>query len=30
MKKTELLQKLSRQGVILLRHGAKHDVYIHG
>jgi len=28
MKKFELLQKLNLQGAILLRHGAKHDVYV--
>ena len=28
MKKTELLQKLTQQGAVLLRHGAKHDVYL--
>jgi predicted RNA binding protein YcfA (HicA-like mRNA interferase family) len=27
MKKAELLQKLNRQGAVLARHGAKHDVY---
>ena len=28
MKKVELLQRLRQQGAVLLRHGAKHDVYI--
>ena len=28
MKKFELLQKLNKQGAVLLRHGAKHDVYV--
>ena len=28
MKKTELLQKLGRQGAVLIRHGGKHDVYM--
>ena len=28
MKKVELLQKLNRQGAVLVRHGAKHDVYV--
>ena len=28
MKRTELLQKLNSQGAVLLRHGAKHDVYM--
>ncbi|MDR1352837.1 MAG: type II toxin-antitoxin system HicA family toxin [Treponema sp.] len=28
MKRSELLQKLKRQGAVLVRHGAKHDVYI--
>jgi len=28
MKKAALIQKLSRQGAVLLRHGAKHDVYV--
>ena len=27
MKKTELLQKLNKQGAFFVRHGAKHDVY---
>ena len=27
MKKFDLLQRLNRQGAILIRHGAKHDVY---
>jgi predicted RNA binding protein YcfA (HicA-like mRNA interferase family) len=27
MKKAELLKKLNRQGAVLARHGAKHDVY---
>ena len=27
MKKTELLQKLNRQGAVFVRYGAKHDVY---
>jgi hypothetical protein len=28
MKKSELLQKLNRQGAIFSRHGAKHDIYM--
>jgi hypothetical protein len=28
MKKVELLQKLSRQGAVFARHGARHDVYV--
>ena len=28
MKKAELLQRLMQQGAILLRHGAKHDVFL--
>ena len=28
VKKVELLQKLTRQGAVLLRHGAKHDIYM--
>ena len=28
MKKYELIQKLNKQGAVLLRHGGKHDVYI--
>ncbi|MCL2211422.1 MAG: type II toxin-antitoxin system HicA family toxin [Treponema sp.] len=28
MKKFELLQKLNRQGAVLVRHGSKHDVYV--
>jgi hypothetical protein len=28
MKRSELLQKLKRQGAVLVRHGAKHDVYM--
>jgi hypothetical protein len=28
MKRSELLQRLKRQGAVLARHGAKHDVYI--
>ena len=27
MKRTELLQRLNRQGAVLIRHGGKHDVY---
>ena len=28
MKKAELLQRLKQQEAVLLRHGAKHDVYL--
>ena len=28
MKKFELIQKLNRQGAVLVRNGAKHDVYL--
>jgi len=28
MKKFELIQKLNQQGTVLIRHGAKHDVYM--
>jgi YcfA-like protein. len=28
MKKSELIQKLNRQGAVFVRHGAKHDVYM--
>ncbi|MDR1566954.1 MAG: type II toxin-antitoxin system HicA family toxin [Treponema sp.] len=27
MKRADLLQRLNQQGAILVRHGAKHDVY---
>lgn len=27
MKKTDLLQKLNRMGVVFVRHGQRHDVY---
>lgn len=28
MKRTELIQFLLRQGCVLLRHGARHDIYL--
>ena len=28
MKKAELLQKLNKLGVVFIRHGGKHDIYM--
>jgi len=28
MRRSELLRQLSEQGCVLLRHGARHDIYI--